>query len=229
MDIFYHLRMLPTYLRSAYINFHYLPYKQAIHFPIFTNKLKCINGGKIIIDSPHIKPGMIKLGYRMVGVYPDNGITWENIGSTVIFHGRANIGSDSYLSFGTNSVVEFGDDFMCSASLKLVSAKGLKFGKSVRIGWDNIIMDTNFHPLYNMNTNKFEPASGAIEIGDFNWFATGCRVMHSVKTPERCIFGMNSIITKGSMMKSYCVMAGNPVHIIKENVVRKLGEDKEPF
>lgn len=37
--------MLPTYLRSAYINFHYLPYKQAIHFPIFTNKLKCINGG----------------------------------------------------------------------------------------------------------------------------------------------------------------------------------------
>lgn len=104
----------------------------------------------------------------MVGVYPDNGITWENIGSTVTFHGKANIGNDCYLSFGTNSVAEFGDDFMCSASLKLVSARGIKFGKSVRRGWDNIIVDTNFHPLYNMNTHKFKPASGAIEIGDFN-------------------------------------------------------------
>ena len=69
-------------------------------------------------------------------------------------------------------------------------------------------MDTNFHPLYDMKKCQFKRASGSIEIGDNNWFAAGCKIMHSVKTPERCIFGMGTIVTRGAEMKPYCVMGG---------------------
>ena len=93
---------------------------------------------------------MIRLGFHNVGVYPNNGISWENQGSIITFKGRVKIGSDSYLSFGKSSKVVFGDDFLCNAGLKLVSSVGIDFGDHTRVGWGCLIMDTNLHPLYDM-------------------------------------------------------------------------------
>ena len=152
---------------------------------------------------------MIKLGKHIVSIYPNSGIIWENHGGSIEFKGNCKIGNNSSLSFGNKTKVIFGDDFLASTTLKLVSYKGITFGQSTRLGWDCLIMDTNFHPLYDMTKERFKKASGQIEIGDFNWFGTQCKIMHSVKTPERCIFGMNSIITRGCEMKSYCVMGGS--------------------
>ena len=90
-------------------------------------------------------------------------------------------------------------------------------------------MDTNFHPLYDMVKNKYKKASGKIEIGDFNWFGTQCKIMHSVTTPERCIFGMGTTITRNSEMKSYCVMGGSPVKVLTENVMRDYDHDTETY
>lgn len=96
------------------------------------------------------------------------------------------------------------------------------------ITWENkggTVMDTNFHPLFDMVTKEFKPADGPIEIGDYNWFGTGCKVMHSVTTPERCIFGMGTVVTRGCVKKSYCVMGGSPVRILSENVMRDYEHD----
>lgn len=181
------------------------------------------------VNQGGVKFGMILLGKHAVSIYPNSGIIWENDGGTVIFNGNCLIGNNSSLSIGGKTKVIFGDDFLASTSLKLVSYRGITFGQSTRFGWDCLIMDTNFHPLYDINKNKFKIASGPIEIGDFNWFGTQCKIMHSVKTPERCIFGMNSIITRGCEMKSYCVMGGSPVRVLSENVMRIIGQDTETY
>ena len=90
-------------LYSLYFNFRYLPFKQAIKLPIVLYKphlLKC--KGTIVINpiDGKITFGMIRLGFPGVSVYPNNGITWENHGGTIIFKGKCVIGNDSYLSFG---------------------------------------------------------------------------------------------------------------------------------
>lgn len=217
-------------LFSIYFNFHYLPLRQAIKLPILLYKPHLMSlKGKIIINCDNLKTGMIRLGFRMCGIYPNSGITWENIGGIVTFKGRCKIGNDSYLSFGSKTSVVFDDDFRNTAGLKLVSAKGIKFGKSARLGWGTLIMDTNFHPLYDMKRNVYKKASGAIEIGDYNWFGTQCKIMHSVKTPERCIFGMNTVVTRNCEMKSYCVMGGTPVRVLTENVMRDYNNDIEEY
>ena len=69
----------------------------------------------------------------------------------------------------------------------------------------------NFHYL---------PFRQAILLSDYNRFATGCKVMHSVTTPERCIWGMGTTVTRGCVKKSYCLMGGSPVRILRENVMR---------
>lgn len=217
-------------IETIYFNFHYLPFRQAIHLPILLYKphLKKCNGSiKIDTDKQKVTFGMIRLGFPSCSVYPNNGITWENKGGKVVYKGKCRIGNDSYLSFHEKTTVEFGDDFRNTAGLKLVSCKGIKFGQSTRMGWGCLIMDSNFHPLYDMKKNSFKKASGEIYIGDYNWFGTECKIMHSVKTPERCIFGMGTIVTRNCEAKSYCVMGGSPVKVLTTDVMRIIGQDTE--
>ena len=145
---------------------------------------------------------------------------WENLGGTVIFKGKCFIGNDSFLSFGHTTLVEFGDKFVNQAAMKLVSGKGIQFGNDVTLGWACMIMDTNFHPLYDMVNKRMKPASGKIVIGSDNWFGADCKIMPSVVTPDHCTFGLGTIVTRGGEKKSYCVMAGSPMKIITENVKR---------
>ena len=217
-------------LHSIYFNFHYLPFQQAMKLPIVLYKPHFVKlKGRIVIDCDNICTGMISLGFRRCGIYPNTGLSWENCGGTVVFKGRCFIGNDSFLSFGSKTEVIFGDDFRNTAALKLVSSKGIKFGKSTSLGWGTLIMDTNFHPLYDMKRNVYKKASGPIEIGDYNWFGTQCKIMHSVKTPERCIFGMNTVVTRNCIMKPYCVMGGNPVKILAEDVMRDYEHNNEEY
>ena len=221
------LRSLP---QSVYFNLHYLPFKQAVKLPILLYKPDLLRmKGRVRIDCDHISMGMIRLGFRTCSIYPNNGIVWENLGGTVVFKGKCLIGNDSALSLGEKTTVAFGADFKNTASLKLVSYRGITFGSHARLGWGALVMDTNFHPLYDMKKQVYKRASGPIEIGDYNWFGTQCKIMHSVKTPERCIFGMNTVVTRNCEMKSYCVMGGSPVKVLSENVMRDYEHDVEQY
>lgn len=223
-------KLLRPILSSIYFNFHYLPFRQAIKLPILLYKPDLLSTkGKIILDCKNIRLGLIQIGFRSCSIYPNSGIVWENHGGTIIFKGACSIGNDSFISIGEKSTVIFGDDFRNTAGLKLVSYRGIKFGTGTRLGWGVLIMDTNFHPLYDIKNKKYKKASGPIEIGDYNWFGTECKIMHSVKTPERCIFGMNSVVTRNCEMKSYCVMGGSPVKILTENVLRDYEHDREEY
>ena len=221
------LRSLP---QSVYFNLHYLPFKQAVKLPILLYKPDLLRmKGRVRIDCDHISMGMIRLGFRTCSIYPNNGIVGENLGGTVVFKGKCIIGNDSALSLGEKTTVTFGADFKNTASLKLVSYRGIIFGSHARLGWGALVMDTNFHPLYDMKKQVYKRASGPIEIGDYNWFGTQCKIMHSVKTPERCIFGMNTVVTRNCEMKSYCVMGGSPVKVLSENVMRDYEHDVEQY
>lgn len=215
-------------LRSIYFNFHYLPFKQAVKLPILIYNMHRVSmKGKVIIDCDNITFGMIELGKYRCRVYPNDGVVWDNRGGTVIFKGKARIGNHCFVTIGSKSTVVFGNDFTSNAGLKLVSFFGIKFGVSASLGWGCLIMDTNMHPLYDMEKQRFKRASGKIEIGDYNWFGTGCRIMHSTVTPERCIFGMNTTVTKNCVKESYCVMGGEPVRVLTRNVMRIIGQDLE--
>lgn len=168
---------------------------------------------------------MIRLGFFGGRMYPDNGIQIFNQG-TIIFKGGCRIGNNSYLLTGPDGKIIFGDDFMVSATTKIIAFCQIDFGKHTRLGWDCIVMDTNFHPLYDMEKERFKAAYGPIKIGDFNWFGTQSLIMHSVETPERCIFGARSVVTRGGKYEPYCVHGGSPIRVLSRNIMRVYGKDK---
>ena len=220
------ISLIKGLIPSLIFNFRYLPIKQAVKLPIWIYKPTFFKlSGRVKIDTPTIKTGMIRLGYMGGHMYPNTGIHWT-VEGTVIFKGSCIIGNNSFIVVGKESVVTFGPHFLASTSLKLISFIGVEFGSFTRIGFDVMIMDTNFHPLYNINKQQFGKTYGPIKIGRHNWISTKSIVLHSVTTPRRCIFGMQSTITNRSECKSYSIHSGAPAKVIKEGVVRIFGKDK---
>lgn len=129
------------------------------------------------------------------------------------------IGNNSFICQGKESTIIFGDGFMATTSLKLISFKSVEFGKKNIFGWDCVVMDTNFHPLYDVKKKVFRKGYGPIKIGNDNWFAAQCKVLHSVSTPQRCIFAFGSIITKSNSFEPFCVHGGNPIRILSHDVM----------
>lgn len=93
-----------------------------------------------------IKPGMIRLGFNQVSIYPNTGIMLQ-INGKITFHGRCTIGNNSYISTGKDNCLEFGENFMCTTSLKLVSYDHITFGDHVMIGWNCMICDKDLFGL----------------------------------------------------------------------------------
>lgn len=211
---------------SILFDFRYLPFKQAIKLPVWVYKMRLLSQrGIISIESDRIYSGMIQLGFPRCATYPNNGITWRNRGK-VVFKGSCKIGNDCYVIVGKQGILTFGDDFKANAGIKIVSECSITFGNHTRFGWGGIMMDTNFHPLYDIEKKKYKRAFSPIVIGDYNWFGLQCYIMHGVHTPERCIFGARSVVTRGGQFESYCVHGGSPIHVISRNVMRDYEHDR---
>lgn len=225
MNVF---RKIVDAMQSAYFNFHYLPFKQAIKLPIILHhaSLKDVKG-RVRIESEKIYRGMIHLGDPGVCLYPDNGIVWQNHGGMVIFQGRALIGASSVLSINKNAEVVFGDDFMNTAAFKLIASRKISFGKSVWFGWNTMIMDTNMHPLKNRLTGKQSSGGAPIKIGDCCWISTNSIVLPGVCIPERVICALGSLVTRGVEYESWCMYGGSPIRKLKENIYLDFDDDKD--
>ena len=71
------LYLMKFLLPTLFFNFYYLPFKQAIHLPIWIRKPHFHKlGGKVEIQCSHLRMGMIRLGMFGGHMYPNNGIHW---------------------------------------------------------------------------------------------------------------------------------------------------------
>ena len=185
---------------------------------MYINLIFYLSWGGVQIDAPKIYFGMIRLGFRTSDLYPNNGITWRNNGGTVIFKGECIIGNDSYIICGKKGRIEFGDNFFATGNIRIVSEIGITIGNNVLIGWGSILLDTDFHPLYDMITNEYKKSHGAISIADNNWIAAQCFILHSVHTGENDVFAARSIINRHICFESNCLYGGQPIKLLCQNV-----------
>ena len=214
-----------SFPKSVYFNFRYLPFKQAYKIPILLYKPKFVKcKGRIVIESEQIKSGMIKLGFNQAHAYPHSGIVWENNGGTIIFKGNALIGNNSSLCIGPKAKVTFGNNFSATTTFKLVSWYKITFDNNVCFGWDNLVLDTSFHRLKNINGGWASNGYGGINIGHNAWIATRCIILANTETQPYTIVATNSLLSK-KYEKSYVLLGGSPAKVIKEEVYRDMDDD----
>lgn len=170
-----------------------------------------------MIDCKSVSFGMIKLGFRTTNLFPNSGLTWRNEG-LVVFQGGAKIGNDSYLICGKKGKIVIGNRFLATGNFRIVSDIGITIGNNVLVGWGSVFLDTNFHPLYDVEKSEFKTAHGQITIGDGCWFAAQSMCFHSINIPDHCVFCARSIATRSISYKKDCLYGGSPIRLLKEGV-----------
>ena len=217
------IEQLISYPKSFYVCFKLLPFKQALRCPIFVRyNVKCFSlRGKAIIIGP-LSKGMIQIGYQYVGTHDvSHQRSVLEIDGIIEFNGSVILGSGCLLSVGKKGHLVFGSHFNNTSSGHIVCNKKIVFGKRVLMGWDVLVLDTDFHAVENIHTHKIRGIENPIEIGDNVWFGTRSVVLKGSIIASGCIIGALALVS-GIFSEENCCIAGNPANVIKRGVTRKL-------
>jgi len=157
---------------------------------------------------------MIKIGFGDIGVFDriKSRTIWQ-VSGTVEFIGSARVGHGSKISVKGELII--GDGFCVSAESAIIAASKVVIGKDVLISWDVLIMDTDFHKIFN-GVNRLNQDS-PIHIGNNVWI--GCRslVLKGCNIADGVIIAAASTVSQ-SINESCVVVAGTPAKVIKHNV-----------
>ncbi len=209
---------------TIYFNFHYLPWKQAILLPIWLYKPKLRKCKGTVRLNGVLRSGVVKLGFKTVSLYPNNGIMWESEGD-VTFNGFVNIGNDSYISTGNNSVLSFGNGFRATCGFKLACYNNIEFGNDVLIGWDCIFTDTDFHSLRTPTGQS--KGYGNIKIGSNSWIAMKTICLKNSIISDNCVVAANSLLNHDySKEGQKLLIMGSPAVVRKHGVYHDRYNDK---
>ena len=172
-----------------------------------------LNGGGVVLTSKEVKPFMIHFGFHEVPII-DSEKSLLEIGGKLYFNGTAYIGKGSRIVVAKEGVVEFGDHFAVSASSFIYCYKSIRFGNNIQLSWNDLIMDSDSHAIYDENGIRFNDNKG-IEVMDNVWIGCDCKVLKGAVIPSNCVIGANSVVTSASI-DANSLAVGSPAKSVKK-------------
>lgn len=79
------------------------------------------------------------------------------------------------------------------------------------------VWTTDFHPIYDLETNKRVNEEQDIIIGDHVWLGREILISKGSIIPSGCVIGANSFVNK-AFTKENTIIAGIPAKVVKENI-----------
>lgn len=204
--------------KTVRFNFKYLPWKQAIKFPIVVSRYTRIRSlkGTLLIDAL-ITPAMIKIGFDGAGIFNNkrSRSIWQNDGD-IVFKGKAIIGHGSKIGVASGAILTIGDDFIITAESQIVCCKAITFGTHCLLSWDILVMDTDFHTIIDSD-GKIINENKPIIIGDNVW--VGCRttILKGIYISHGSVIAAGTVLARDIEMPC-CISAGIPNRIIKQTI-----------
>lgn len=209
-----YLKILFSFPKSLYVNFHLFPFKQAIKLPLWvTYNMKILISGGVVLKGK-AKPFMIRIGFHECNECDSSDKTVLRIDGKLVFEGNAHIGKGSKLIVYKGGLLELGDNFAISASTAISCRKHIKFGKDIQFSWDCLVMDSDTHTIldeqgYRMNPDK------EIVFEDKVWIGNGCMILKGAHIPDNCVIGARSVVA-GSKFEDHSIIVGNPAKSVKK-------------
>lgn len=156
---------------------------------------------------------MVKLGFECVGTVDKRyqRTIWENSGR-IVFKGNARLTASCRLS--CSGEMNFGSDVSVHGNTTFICRKKIVVGNNSLFSWDSLIMDTDFHEIFNENGELIN-ADKEIVIGNNCWFGCRTTILKGVNIPDGCIVSAGSVVRK-SFDRENVIIGGNV--IVRENV-----------
>lgn len=205
------------YLKSLYVNFRVLPFRQAIRMPIVIIapvKIRNLSGRCIIKKQIHYK--MFCIGTDVDNM-PQSFLPAQlNIQGTLVLNGFVSLNKGASLVVWPDATMTLGDDVMICSGVTIKAVNNVTVGNHVMISAGCFIMDSSIHCIYNTNTMETDCPDGEITIGNNVWLNMYTDVIKWGSVPDGCITTRYSLINKIQDPDDInCILAGQPAKVIK--------------
>jgi len=218
------LAVLRFLIPNIYFNFHYLPFRQACRMPIVFYKphFGMLKGSVKLLGK--VKFGMILMGFDGVVIYPNNGIRFQNAGGHIVFKGPCSFGNNTAIAVGKRGKLIVGRNVRSSAGLKIACQHSITLGDNVRLGWEVLMTDTDFHKVTYTDGRPSPKGYAPIRIDDNCWLGFRSTIMKGTTIKDHCIVSAHSLCNK-EYPESYALLAGQPAEIKRTGVYRDINND----
>jgi acetyltransferase-like isoleucine patch superfamily enzyme len=165
-------------------------------------------------------PGEITLiGAPIINKYPGSKIVIGK-GTTLISTSLGNPAGINHpvviATMSDHASILIGDNCGISGA-SIVSVKNINIGKSVKLGANSNIYDTDFHVIDPIKRRKqksiLEADSLPVSIKDDVWVGAGSTILKGVNVSNGVVIGAGSIVTKN--IGPNVIAAGNPARVIR--------------
>lgn len=214
------LEKLLSIPKSIYVCLRLFPFKDAVKLPMYVRyncRLYSLKG-RIQIDAPKVYRGMCKVGFAVVGIFDKrHSPAILKINGKLTLKGKATFGQGSKICIGPGGHLTIGEGYINTAEGAILCYDSITIGKDVSVSWNTTIMDTDFHPIQDLSTNKQSKITGEISIGDHVCIGMGSTLLKNTTVPDGCIIGARTLVNK-KFTEPNVLIAGNPGMVKKRNV-----------
>lgn len=209
-------------LETLFVNFYFLPFKQAIKLPIWIyGNVRFIKlNGTIRIETDVIKTKMIII--NRTNESPSNSCSNTEIilnKGTLTFKGEAQIGCGCRILVYSDGEIIFGKNFKMNNQNTLSSSNKLQFDNMVVLGHQNQIYNTDFH-FYASNEGYVHNSSKPVLIGAYTFISNRVTITKGVVLPPYTIVSANSLVNKALPIDSGTIIGGIPAKPLAKNSYR---------
>lgn len=217
------IELRPNLLKTIWVNFKVLKFKDAIKFPIVLYggvELRGLKKGSIVFEKVSRATLRIGGGGGFYGRVPRSHTLYHNHGTHYV-HGRCNILNGGIINITDKAVFETGKRVSIGANVRIKCTDKIAIGDSCMISWDVQIFDTDFHYVVSegkeiMRNNK------PVIIGDTVWIGSRVTILKGTELPEGTVVSSNSLVNKSFKEEGAdLALGGMPAKII--------GRDKRRF
>lgn len=220
--------MRTSLVKSLYLNFTMLPFRQAIHLPIVCTRYTYFYSltGKIRLTEK-AKFGMIRLGYfGEDAITPKDARTLLQIEGTLEMAGDVHLGNGVVVRIEPNAKLSIEKNVLIGNRIKIVCYESITIKHDTRIAWESQVLDTTFHFMRNVSDGSVSELTKPIVIGAHNWIGNRSNIMKGCVLPDYTIVAAGSLCNKFYDFPKYSLVAGSPCKLIKTGIYRCLDEEE---
>lgn len=212
-----------NWLKTIWYNFTKLPLLQGIKLPLIICNhviIRDLYRGGVLFDAP-VNFGMIVLGFQDIPTQDRKNkrmIISIQQGSHIIIKGKVRIGGGTELLLTSGSDLILGNNFYLSLNSAIYCHNKIEFGNDCTVGWNVIVMDSDWHITYNTSTNEKYPTTLPIKIGNHCWICNDVQIQKGTELPNNIIVAAKSLCNKKYYIPEYSLIAGIPAKLKKEQI-----------
>lgn len=140
---------------------------------------------------------------------------WLSENATMICHGHVHMYEGTKIIVYPGASLEVGDDVSLNGCV-IQCATTIRIGNNTSVPAGTLVQDTDYHPCYGHDGNP-KCYKKPITIGNNVWIASRCIILKGVTIGDGAIIASGTVVTKD--VPPYCLVAGNPAKVIRENVI----------